>query len=104
MRFLYVLGLILGYFFLTIIFMIVALVIAKRKLAWVSYAMAAIIQLMALLGNQKSGMDVTMYWFIYVIILIITAVIIILRQRKISNVNTSVEINNSENNEEETQG
>ena len=66
--------------------------------------MAAIIQLMALLGNQKSGMDVTMYWFIYVIILIITAVIIILRQRKISNVNTSVEINNSENNEEETQG
>jgi len=104
MRFLYVLGLILGYFFLMIIFMIVALVIAKRKLAWVSYAMAAIIQLMALLGNQKSGMDVTMYWFIYVIILIITAVIIILRQRKISNVNTSVEINNSENNEEETQG
>lgn len=76
----------IGYFLIMIVFMIVAIVTAKGKSAWIWYAIGAILQLLSLFGNQKAaaanGTDVTMYWIIYFVLLVITAILIVTRYSK----------------------
>ena len=82
----YELGVFLGYFSLMIIFMTVAILTAKSRTAWIWYAIGAGIQLFALLGNQKvaniNGTDTTLYWVIYLGLLLTTARIIDVRYKK----------------------
>ena len=88
MLFLYDLMSCIGYFLIMIIFMIVAIVTAKGKGAWIWYAIGAILQLLSLSGNQKvaavNGTDTTMHWVVYFALLIITAVIVVKRYNKAS--------------------
>ncbi len=78
----------IGYFLIMIIFMIIAIVTAKGKGAWIWYAIGAILQLLSLAGNQKvaamNGTDITMHWIIYFALLIITAILIVKRYNKVS--------------------
>jgi hypothetical protein len=66
-----------------IIFMVVAIVVAKSKIAWIFYAIGAILQLMSLAGNQKiasvNGTDITLDWIVYFFLLIVVAIIMIAR-------------------------
>ena len=68
--------------------MIIAIVTAKGKGAWIWYAVGAIFQLVPLLGNQKAaamnGTDTTMHWIVYFALLIITAILIVKRYNKAS--------------------
>lgn len=88
MLFLYNLMSCIGYFLIMIIFMIIAIVTAKGKGAWIWYVIGAILQLFSLLGNQKmaaiNGTDTTMHWVVYFALLIITAIIIVKRYNKAS--------------------
>lgn len=76
----------LGYFWFMLLFMIVAVMVAKTKGAWVVYAIGAVIQLMSLYGNQKTadlfGIDMTTPWVIYFLILLVTALVIVRRLKK----------------------
>ena len=86
MLFLYDLMSFIGYFLIMIIFMIIAIVTAKFKGAWIWYAIGAILQLLSLSGNQKvaamNGTDTTMHWIVYFALLIITAILIVKRYNK----------------------
>ncbi|MBQ7125231.1 MAG: hypothetical protein IJO00_02595 [Clostridia bacterium] len=88
MLFLYDLMSCIGYFLIMIIFMVIAIVTAKGKGAWIWYAIGAILQLLSLSGNQKvaavNGTDTTMHWIVYFALLIITAVIVVKRYNKTS--------------------
>lgn len=88
MLFLYDLMSCIGYFLIMIIFMIIAIVTAKGKGAWVWYAIGAILQLLSLSGNQKAaamnGTDTTMHWIAYFALLIITAILVVKRYHKAS--------------------
>ena len=75
----------IGYFFVMIIFMVVAFVVAKRRSPWIWYAIGAVLQLMALLGNEKfpdANKNTAIDWVIYVGLLIISAVLIKRRYNK----------------------
>ena len=86
MLFLYDLMSCIGYFLFMIICMIIAIVTAKGKGAWIWYAIGAILQLISLSGNQKAaamnGTDTTMHWIFYFALLIITAPLIVKRHNK----------------------
>ena len=86
MLFLYDLMSCFGYFLIMIIFMVIAIVTAKGKGAWIWYAIGAILQLLSLSGNQKvatmNGTDTTMHWVVYFALLIITAILIVKRYNK----------------------
>lgn len=88
MLFLYDLMSCIGYFSIMIIFMIIAIVTAKGKGAWIWYAIGAILQLLSLSGNQKvaamNGTDTTVHWVVYFALLIITAILIVRRYNKAS--------------------
>ena len=88
MLFLYDLMSCIGYFLIMIIFMIIAIVTAKSKGAWIWYAIGVVLQLLSLSGNQKTavmnGTDTTMHWVIYFALLIITAILIVKRYNKVS--------------------
>ena len=88
MLFLYDLMSCIGYFSIMIIFMIIAILTAKGKRAWIWYAIGAILQLLSLLGHQKAaamnGTDTTMHWIVYFALLIITAILIVKRYNKAS--------------------
>ena len=76
----------IGYFLFMIIFMSIAIATAKSKAAWIWYVIGAGIQLLALLGNQKTanvnGTETSGDWIFYVVLLFITAVIIDRRYKK----------------------
>lgn len=78
----------IGYFFIMIIFMLIAIVTAKSMTCWLWYVIGAVLQLFSLLGNQKTaninGTDTTLYWLVYIGLLIVTAVFIIKRNNKTS--------------------
>ncbi len=69
----------MGYFLIMIIFMIIAVVTAKGK-GWIWYTIGAVLQLIAQLGSAASGTDTAILWFIYFVLLIITAIIIVRRR------------------------
>lgn len=103
MAFLYDLASYFGYFFVMIIFMVIAFITAKHKFSWVFYAIGAGLQLMSLIGNQKTasfyGISMTTHWLIYFFLLGVFWFVIASRHelamRKERNKNTNV---NSENN------
>ena len=72
-----------GYFLVMLIFMIIAIIVAKSKASWVLVAIGAGIQLFSLIGLQKQKeyvyMDTTPYWWTYAIILLVTAAVIVIR-------------------------
>ena len=86
MLFLYDLMKFITYFLIMIIFMVIAIITAKGKTAWVWYVIGAIFQLLSLLGNQKMavirGNDMVLYWIFYVVLLVITAIFIDKRRNK----------------------
>ncbi len=81
-----------GYFFILIIFLIIAIILSKKLYSWVFYIIGATITLLSLLGSQKSYNDyfgesltediMCPYWTIYIILLGVSAVIMIFRYSK----------------------
>lgn len=71
----------IGYFFVMIFCMIVAIVTAKESRAGVWYVGGALIQLAALLGNECKvyGIDRPMDWIVYFSLLFIAGVIVVKR-------------------------
>ena len=80
---------VLGYFMIMIIFMILAIIKARRKSTWVYFFSGAVLQLIALIEDQKSGTLTGTVWMAYIILLLVFAVLIILVQKKANNVNRS---------------
>ncbi len=79
---------IVGYFFVMLLFMALAILCAKRETslapAWVLYAVGAIFQLISLIGTQKSidvkrgySPNMTTLWLVYIALLTIAAFIIL---------------------------
>lgn len=66
--------------------MVIAIVVTKKKTAWICYTVGAVLQLISLLGKQdlanNYGEDITLYWCIYFLLLILTAIIVYLRKNK----------------------
>lgn len=95
MLFLYDLMSYIGYFLIMIIFMIIAIVTAKGKGAWIWYAIGAVLQLLSLFGNQKAaaanGTDATMHWIIYFVLLAVTAILIVTRYSQVDTSNNTGE-------------
>lgn len=80
MLFLYDLLSCIGYFLIMTIFMVVAIVTAKSKTAWIWYGIGAVLQLISLIGNQLaavSGIDMKLYWIVYFCLLMVTAAFIV---------------------------
>lgn len=73
MGFIYLLMSYLGYFLVLIIFLAIAVGCAKQKAAWPLYFIGAGIQLLALIGNSRSGAMMGPYWFIYGLLLALAA-------------------------------
>ncbi|MBE6707805.1 MAG: hypothetical protein E7578_01010 [Ruminococcaceae bacterium] len=75
-----------GYFLPMIVFMVLAVIFARRFAAWILYGAGAAVELISLVGNQKKyrlfGLEELMkpYWMIYLGILVVVAIIIILRR------------------------
>lgn len=84
----------LGYFFIMLIFMILAIVTAKTKAAWILYITGAVVQLLSLIGIQKAaqiygGTDVPSgYAICYILLLAISAVLIAVRRSKANDATT----------------
>lgn len=76
----------IGYFLVMIIFMVIAIARAKRKRAWIWYGIGAVLQLMALLGNQKfpdaNGNDTIVDWMVFIGLLIVSALLMKKRYNK----------------------
>lgn len=89
MLFLYQLMNYLGYFLIMIIFMVIAIMSAKSKAAWVWYVIGAVVQLLSLAGNQKvanvNGTNTTLHWIVYFGLLIISAILVVKRYNKANN-------------------
>lgn len=88
MGILYDLASYISYFLVMIVFMIIAIIIAKHKsAAWCCYGIGAGLQLLSLIGNQKTanfyGTSMTTYWVIYFVLLAISAMIIVDRYEKL---------------------
>lgn len=75
-----------GFFLIMIVFMIVAIINAKKKTAWIWYSIGSILQLLSLLGKQKSasyyGYNTTVDWIIYFGLLIASATLIVNKYNK----------------------
>ncbi len=75
-----------AYFFIMILFMLTAVIGAKSKLAWILYAIGAVLQWLSLNGNQKvanmNGTDMTIDWLVYFGLLLVTAILMIIRYKK----------------------
>ena len=76
----------IGYFGVMIIFMSAAIATAKSKFGWIWYFVGAGIQLISMMGNQKAananGGNITVYWIVYAVILVVAAAIILLRYNR----------------------
>jgi predicted secreted protein len=86
MAFLYGLFSYIGYFFIMIACMVGAIITAKYKFSWAIYSAGAVLQLVALIGNQMNaniyGDSMVLYWIIYFALLIVSAVTIVDRHEK----------------------
>lgn len=85
----YLLGQYLGYFALFIITSIIAIICAKKKRAWIWFAIGALPTLLSLIGKQRTydaigfgAGNMTTYWFIYFALFFATAIVIIIRYKK----------------------
>ena len=80
MLFLYDLLHYIGYFLIMIIFMVIAIITAKGKTAWIWYGIGAAFQFLGQAGNHKVASlyakDTTLDWIIYVVILVVSAILI----------------------------
>jgi len=80
--------------------MIGAIATAGSKAAWIVYAIGAILQFLSLSGNQEianiTGVNTTLDWIIYFVLLIITALLIIKRYNKFKN-SSPTDKNNNDN-------
>lgn len=74
---LYDIGFFLGYFALMLLFMFIAIVVAKTKASWIIFAVGAAIQLFSMAGNEKNGSGTPLYWILYFLILIVSFLIIV---------------------------
>lgn len=88
MLFLYDLGIYFGYFMIMIIFMVIAILMARTtKHCWGIYAIGAGLQLLSMIGNQKTanfyGTSMAAYWAMYFVLLIIFAVVIAFRRKNV---------------------
>lgn len=70
-----------GSFLIMTVFMIIAIINAKKKTAWIWYAIGSAFQLLSLLGSQKNaiytGENFTVDWIIYLVLLIGSAILVI---------------------------
>ena len=75
-----------GYFLFMIVFMVIAIITAKRKISWVLYAIGVIWQYFSWSGLQReaadTGTDTIPYWITYGVLLVLAAVLIILKKKK----------------------
>ena len=82
----------IGYFLILIIFLILAIIFAKKPHSWIWYSLGAIITFISIIGNQKKfdsrySSNIVMeimwpYWAIYFVLLAGAATIILLRYFK----------------------
>ena len=95
-----------GYFLVMIIFMIVAILLAKSKAAWIPYSIGGVLQLLSITGNYRKlylfGLSSTMLYsfIIYVIIMVLTAFIIVKRyneEQKMKNIEDTIRNNRRTN-------
>ena len=72
-----------GLFLVMIVFVVVAIINAKKKTAWIWYTIGGVLQLLSLLGRQKNaiytGENLTIDWVIYFVLLIGAAILVITR-------------------------
>lgn len=86
----------IGYFFFLIFNLVIAIICAKKKTAWIWYAIGAIRNLFSLIGNQRvysargNGSATVVHWIIYFALLIGAAVIIIARYKKAKKCENSI--------------
>ena len=76
----------IGYFFYLIVFLIIAIIFAKKLHAWIWYSIGAILALVSLVsqhiscyknyGSYTARYQMTPYWSIYAALLLISALII----------------------------
>ncbi len=65
-----------GYFLIMIIAILIGTFVSNKKISWVIFAVGAILTLISLIGKQRSlsalGLSgaMTLYWIVYVILLI----------------------------------
>lgn len=77
-----------GYFLIMIILLALAIILAKGKLGWILYAVGAVLQLVSLIGRQKTfamfgmGHMLAAYWIVYFILLAVGAIAIYIRSTK----------------------
>lgn len=80
MGFGYEVAVILGYFLPMLLFVVLAIISAKSWAGWLLLAIGSIVQLFSLTGLQKAadyrGTDMSLYWLIYIGLLIVAATII----------------------------
>lgn len=77
----------LAYYGFMLIFMVIAIVFAKTRFAWVCFAIGAVPQLVSglflLKGNLTGNIGYNvLYWAVYFCIVIITAFLIVRRKKK----------------------
>ena len=79
-----------------IVFSIISIVNAKKRSAWIYYVIGAVLQLLGLLGNQKTadfyGYNISIDWLIYFGLLIVFAVIVTKRKGTIQPDNYNAKI------------
>ena len=88
----------LSYFSILIIFLILAIVFAKKAYAWALYSVGVVLTFLSLLGNQKAYSNegyyvepiMRPYWCIYFTLSIIAAIIILIRYLSTKDENTPV--------------
>lgn len=87
MYFLYAITNYIGYFLILLVFLIVAIILAKKTAAWIVYGIGAFVQLLSLYGNYQSyssmGFEeaMTPYWIVYIVLLVVAAITIVMRRQ-----------------------
>lgn len=82
----YSLGNIFGYFIIMIVCVILSIILAKKTVGYVILGIGSVIQLLSILGVQKQasfwGTDITAYWVVYFLLLIVGIAVITQRRKK----------------------
>ncbi len=72
----------IGYFSITVVCMVIALLLAQRFLSWLLYAVSGIWQVISLFGSAKLDRpdeNLVLLWSIFVVIMIVFFVLILRR-------------------------
>lgn len=82
----------IGYFWILIVFLILAIILAKKLYSWIFYLLGAGITFLSLYGNQKSYIAyygeylskdyIRPYWITYIVLLALGAFLMISRYWK----------------------